>query len=123
MNIKEIKETKNDLQKAANKGFGYFMKNIGMVFLMLLSIQNIINPTIIIRAFEFFYNFDINSLWVVLVLFFALGGFYQLAKDVDENNKKERDKENIEKYIGVLDRRKEETTLKHNELVKERFKV
>ena len=123
MNIKEIKETKNDLQKAANKGFGYFMKNVGMVLLLMLSIYIITNPTIITRPSEFFDNFDINSLWVVLVLFFALGGFYQLAKDVDENNKKERDKENIEKYIGVLDRRKEATTLKHNELVKERFKV
>ena len=62
MNIKEIKETKNDLQKAANKGFGYFMKNIGMVFLMLLSIYIITNPTMVTNPSEFFDNFDINNL-------------------------------------------------------------
>lgn len=123
MNIEEIKETKNDLQKAANKGFSYFMKNAGMVILMLLSIYIITNPTMITHPSEFFDNFDINSLWVVLVLLFAVGGFYRLAKDVDKNNKKERDKENIEEYAAVLDKRKEEATLKHNELVKERFKV
>ena len=88
MNIKDIKETKNDLQKAANKGFGYFMKNIGMVLLLMLSIYIITNPTIITRPSEFFDNLNINIFWVVLVLFFVIGGFYQLAKDVDENKKK-----------------------------------
>lgn len=123
MNIKEVKETKKDLQKVANKGFGYFMKNIGMVLLMLLSVYIITNPTMITNPSEFFAGFNVNSLWVVLVLFFALGGFYQLAKGVNEDNKKERDRENIEEYVEALDKRKEEAEQKHNELVKERFKV
>lgn len=123
MNIKEVKETKKDLQKVADKGFGYFMKNIGMVLLMLLSVYIITNPTMITNPSEFFAGFNVNSLWVVLVLFFALGGFYQLAKGVNEDNKKERDRENIEEYIEALDKRKEEAEQKHNELVKERFKV
>lgn len=123
MNIKEVKETKKDLQKVANKGFGYFMKNVGMVLLMLLSVYIITNPTMITNPSEFFAGFNLNSLWVVLVLFFALGGFYQLAKGVNEDNKKERDRENIEEYVEALDKRKEEAEQKHNELVKERFKV
>jgi len=123
MNIKEIKDTKSDLQKAAGKGFGYFMKNIGMVLLLMISVYIVTNPSVITNPSEFFANFSPNSLWVVLVLFFALGGFYQLAKGVADDNRKERDKENIEEYTDILDKRKENDRIRHNNLVAERFKV
>lgn len=123
LNVKDIKEMKNELEKTTKKGFGYFMKNVGMVLLLFLTIFIITNPTSITAPKEFFANFSVDSLWVILSLFIALGGFYQLSRSVQDENRKERDKENIEEYTDILDKRKEEERLRHNNLVQERFKV
>lgn len=123
LDIKDIKVVKDELTKSTRKGFGYFMKNVGMVLLLFLATFILTNPTCITAPKEFFANFSVDSLWVILTLFIALGGFYQLSKSVQEENRKEQNKENVEEYTDILDKRKEAEQVHHRELVAERFKI
>ena len=121
--LNNINEMKKELSKTTGRGFGYFMKNIGMFLLIFLATFILTNPDLITNPSEFLEQFSVNSLWVVLALFITIAGFYQLSKSVQEDNRKLRDKENLEEYVEVLDKRKERERLNHSTLVEERFKV
>lgn len=123
MNINDIDRLKDSYQKKASKGFGYFMKNIGMLILMFLAIFVLTTPEAILNPAEYFVGLTIKSLWVVFVLFLLVAGFYQLSKSVQKDNKEELSKSVINDYEKAIDKKEEEKKEIHNELVKERFNV
>ena len=42
MKVDDILKTKEALEKNANKGFGYFLKNVGMILLIFIKLDLII---------------------------------------------------------------------------------
>ena len=123
MDIKDINKLKEQLEEKTTKGFGYFMKNIGMVILMFISIFILTNPSCITDPDIFFASFNIKSLWVVFALFMTFAGFYQLARNIsaiDRNSKKE---ERITEYEEAITRNAEEVQRKHSELAARRIEI
>lgn len=121
MNIKDANEIKKELQKNTNKGFGYFMKNIGMVILIFIATFILTNPQCITNTSEFFSNLSLNSLWVVLALFLTVGGFYQLAKSVQKDNVNDRKEERIDEVEEAITRKEKNEKEKHQELIQKRI--
>lgn len=121
--MKDINSLKDELAKASTKGFGYFMKNVGMVILIVLAMYILTNPDILTNPAEFFRNVSKDSLWVVLVLFFIVSAFYQLSKSVQEEKRKDYKEERIDDVEEAIKRSDEATRKHHAELVQKRFEI
>ena len=113
MNINDVDKFKENLEKKTTKGFGYFMKNIGMVLLVFISIFIITNPTCITDPVSFFGNFKIDGLWVVFALFCSIAGFYQLSKSVQKDNINNTKEDRIGEYEEAMTRKAEEVRREH----------
>jgi len=116
MNINDVNRFKENLETKTTKGFGYFMKNIGMILFMFIFIFILTNPTCITNPSEFFGEFDIKGLWVVFALFISIGGFYQLSKSVYKDNFKTRKEERIGEVEEAMDRKEKEIKKEHADL-------
>jgi len=123
MNINDVTKLKNELEKTTSKGFGYFLKNIGMIILMFVGVFILTNPTAISNPEEFFANFSMNSLWVVLSLFFVICGFYQLSKSLQKDNLDSRKEERINECEEAITRKNEEIKRQHADLALKRLEV
>lgn len=123
MNINDATKLKEKLEEKASKGFGYFMKNVGMVILMFIAIFILTNPDCIADPESFFPNFSFKSLWVVFALFLAIAGFYQLARSVMKDNKESTKELRIDEYEEAIKRSDDEKKKHHAELVQKRFDV
>lgn len=123
MNIHDANKLKENLEAKTNKGFGYFMKNIGMIILMFVFIFIITNPTCITNPSEFFGEFDIKGLWVIFALFLSIGGFYQLAKSVKKDQEHGAKEKRISEYEEAMTRKAEEVNKEHADLSEKRFEV
>ena len=121
MNIHDANKIKEELQQKTSRGFGYFMKNVGMIILMVFAMFIITNPTCITNPSEFFNTFSVDSLWVILVLFFAIAGFYQLSRSVLREQQNVKKEERIDEYEEAIKRKEELEKEKHNELIQKRF--
>ena len=114
MNINDVDKFKENLEKKTTRGFGYFMKNIGMVLLVFISIFILTNPTCITDPVSFFGTFKIDGLWVVLVLFASIAGFYQLSKSVQREDRASRKEQRIGEYEEAIPRKAEEVRKEHS---------
>lgn len=123
MNIHDANKLKENLEAKANKGFGYFMKNIGMILFMFIFVFILTNPICITNPSEFFGEFDIKGLWVVFVLFLSIGGFYQLAKSVKKDQEHGAKEKRISEYEEAMTRKAEEVNKEHADLSEKRFEV
>lgn len=123
MNINDAVKVKEALESKTNKGFIYFLKNVGMVALMFIAIFILTTPQCITNPVEYFANFNIKSLWVVGVLFAVVAGFYQLSVSIQADNKRETSETAINNFEKAIEKKEETKKEVHNELVKERFKV
>lgn len=123
MNINDVIKVKDALESKTNKGFKYFLKNVGMILLMFVGIFILTTPECITNPSEYFANFNIKSLWVVFALFVIVSGFYQLSRSIQADNKVEYDTNSVKNYEKAIDNREKEAEEKHNELIKERFKI
>lgn len=121
--MKDINSLKDELAKASTKGFGYFMKNVGMVILIVLAMYILTNPDILTNPSEFFKNVSKDSLWVVFALFFIVSAFYQLSKSVQEEKRKDYKEERIDDVEEAIKRSDEATRKHHAELVQKRFEI
>ena len=121
--MKDINAIKDELTKASSKGFGYFMKNVGVIVLAVLFILILTNPTIISNPREFFGEFNTDSLWVVLVLFFAVTGIYQLSRSIQREQKEDKREERITDVEEAITRKEDEVKKHHADLVAKRFEV
>ena len=116
MNINDVNKFKENLESKTSKGFGYFMKNVGMILLMFVFIFIITNPTCITSPSEFFGTFDIKGLWVVFALFCSIAGFYQLSRSVYNDNLNVRKEERIGEVEEAMNRKEEESKKEHADL-------
>lgn len=123
MTIRDVREAKESLEKKTTKGFGYFIKNVLMVILIFICIFIATNPNCVMYPTEFFKDFDRNSLWVVGILFTAIGGFYQLSKSVASENKEELSEHRINDYEKALQRKEEQDKEKHASLLHKRLEA
>ncbi len=121
--MKDINSLKDELAKASTKGFGYFMKNVGMVVLIVLAMYILTNPDILTNPSEFFKNVSKDSLWVVFALFFIVSAFYQLSKSVQAEKRLDYKEERIDDVEEAIKRSDEATRKHHAELVQKRFEV
>lgn len=121
--MKDINSLKDELAKASTKGFGYFMKNVGMVVLIVLAMYILTNPDILTNPVEFFSNVSKDSWWVVFVLFLIVSAFYQLSKSVEAEKRKEFKEDRIDDVEEAIKRSDEATKKHHAELVQKRFEV
>lgn len=116
MNINDVTKFKESLETKTSKGFGYFMKNIGMIIFTFIFIFILTNPTCITNPIEFFGEFDIKGLWVVFALFCSVAGFYQLSQSVYKDTVNRGKEERISEYEEAITRRKEEEQKVHADL-------
>lgn len=123
MNIHDANKLKENLEAKANKGFGYFMKNIGMILFMFIFAFILTNPICITNPAEFFGEFDIKGLWVVFALFISIVGFYQLAKSVKKDQEYGAKEKRISEYEEAMTRKAEEVKKEHADLSEKRFEV
>ena len=121
--MKDINSLKDELAKASTRGFGYFMKNVGMVVLIVLAMYLLTNPSIIINPSEFLSNFDKHSVWMIVALFFIVSAFYQLSQSVQRENDKHYKEERIDDVEEAIKRNDEASKKHHAELVQKRFEV
>ena len=123
MNISDATKVKEALEKHTNKGFGYFLKNVGMVILIFIVMFILTNPQIVSNPALFFTNFTTNSLWVIFALFLAIAGFYQLSKSIQLDNLKEHKEDRIDEYEEAIKRNETEKKKYHAGLVQKRFDI
>lgn len=123
MNIHDVNKLKENLEAKANKGFGYFMKNIGMILFMFIFVFILTNPICITNPAEFFGEFDIKGLWVVFALFISIAGFYQLSKSVKKDQEYGAKEKRISEYEEAMTRKAEEVNKEHADLSEKRFEV
>ncbi len=116
MNINDVNKFKENLESTTSRGFGYFMKNVGMILLMFVFIFILTNPTCVTNPGEFFGTFDIKGLWVVFALFCSIAGFYQLSKSVYKDNLTIRKEERIGEVEEAMARKEEEIKKEHADL-------
>lgn len=121
--MKDIHLLKDELTKASTKGFGYFMKNVGIIALVVLLMFILTNPTSISDPKQFIENFSSGTLWVVTALFFVSTGIYQLSKSIQREQRKENKEQRIDEYEEAMKRTEEATQKHHANLVKKRFEV
>lgn len=112
MNIDEINKLKNSVFKISDKGFMYFFKNICLIILILLGVTFVVHPEYISDPKSFIDGFTPAMIWPAVILFFIVGGIYQLAKSIQESDRKIN-----EQKINADNKEK------HNEMVKYRISV
>lgn len=120
MNAKDIKEIKNEVEKMSSKGFSYYMKNMLLIILLVFGVYMLSNPNMIADPVSFFSQFNSSSLWGILVIFFVVGGIYQLGKGIYNQSKEQDAEEAYKKFKECEERKKEEV---HNGLVDKRFEA
>ena len=123
MNINDINRLKENLESKTTRGFGYFMKNVGMILLLFVFIFILTNPNCITNPAEFFKDFKMDSLWVVSILFCSVAGFYQLSKSIQNDNREVRKEERINEYEEAMTRKAEEVKKEHAELANKRLEA
>ncbi len=121
MGFDDINKIKENLEEKASHGFGYFMKNVLMVVLILIAMVILTNPDSIKDPQEFFANFDSSSLWTVAILFFTITGFYQLYKSVERDQRKTHKKERISEYEEAIKHNEKEAMEHHKYLAQKRM--
>lgn len=87
MNFKEGEEIKDKVINASERGFGYFIKNILLIFLIFLGCYIFTNPDIIMNPSRFFENFDRSSVYAMCILAFIVIGVFQLGRSILYDNK------------------------------------
>lgn len=122
MNYKDIKEMRNDMTKITSRGFGYYIKNVGAILLLIVAVFIISNFTSMRNPKEFFESFDISYLWIVLILFLSIGGFYRIAVSINNDSYRRIGRKQFEEYTSFFDNRDKEYMEQHASLVQERFK-
>ena len=123
MNINDVNRLKENLESKTTRGFGYFMKNVGMILLLFVFIFILTNPNCITNPVEFFKDFKIDSLWVVFTLFCSVAGFYQLSKSIQNDNREVRKEERINEYEEAMTRKAAEVKKEHAELASKRLEA
>ena len=123
MNINDASKLKETFEAKTKGGFGYFMKNIGMVILMFMFIFILTNPECLTSPQEFFGQFHIDSLWVVFALFCSVAGFYQLAKSVQREDRASGKEQRIDEYEEAMRRNDIEVRRQHADLTMKRLEV
>lgn len=123
MNIKDVKEMKEQLEEKTSKGFGYFLKNVAMIILIFIFTFILTNPNAITDPSGFFANFNSTSLWVVVALFLTIAGFYQLAKSVQKEERTSHKEERIDEFEEAMKRKDVEDKKHHSDLVQKRFEI
>ena len=121
--MKDINSLKDELSKASTKGFGYFMKNVAMIVLIVFAMYIITTPDIILNPTEYIKSFSPSSLWVMLVLFFIVSAFYQLSKSISKTNRLDGKQQRIDEVEEAMKRSEEAAKRHHAELVTKRFEV
>lgn len=101
LNLNQAEDMKEKLVKSASKGYSHFFKNLGLIALVMLLVYIITTPALIMNPKEFFANFDISSLYVLITLIFIITGIFQLGRNIfitsaEDLTKKEREDQKYE---------------------------
>jgi hypothetical protein len=88
-NLKDAQKIKKTIVETSTRGFGYFIKNVALILLVLGAVFLVTHPEILTDPTEFFNEISINSLWTFVILFIMFGGIYQLSISISRENKKE----------------------------------
>lgn len=123
MNFREINDIKEHLESKTSKGFGYFIKNVAMIVLIIFAIMILTNPEFITNPAQFFSSISIDSLWVILSLFLAITGFYQLSKSIEKDKNEDRKETRIREYEEAMSRKAAEVSREHVNLAEKRFEI
>lgn len=123
MNISDVNKIKESLEEKASKGFGYFMKNVLMLVLIVIFMIILTNPSFIINPKEFLKDLSMDSLWSIFILFLSAVGFYQLYNSLQKEQKKQVKQEIINEYELAMKREKEENIKEHALAVQKRFEI
>ncbi len=99
--LKQVEEIKDKVVNASDKGFGYFMKNIGLIILIFLGCYIFANPNIIMNPLEFFAEFDRSSVFTFATLFLIIFGIFQLGKSILKENRLLQAEENQQKALEI----------------------
>ena len=123
MNINDVNEIEKEISKKTNKGFGFFIKNVGMLLLIFIAGFILTNPECIIDPVSFFKNFNTSSLWVALALFCTFGGIYQFGKSLQKEERNEYKEQRINEVEEAMRKKDIEDKKHHNDLVERRFEI
>lgn len=123
MDLKDIKDVRNELMKSTGRGFGYFMKNVGMIVLTLIPLYIIVYPESLTDPRSYFSNFSTDSAYVLLAVFFALCGVFLLSRSINKDNRHELAKTAINDYEKTFDDRENARRIQHLKLIEERFEA
>ena len=120
LNTRDIKDAKDELVKVSTRGFGYYLKNIALIILIVLGVYMLTHPELLINPSDFFKDISASSLWSVLIVFIIIGGIYQLSKNLFVENREKEVKDAYNKFKEDDIKQYEET---HRELVTKRFEA
>lgn len=123
MDIKDIKDARNELVKSTGRGFGYFMKNVGMIVLTLVPLYIIVYPECLTDPRSYFSTFSTDSMYVLVAVFLALCGVFCLSRSINKDNKHEFANEAITDYERAFDSREQSRREHHLKRIEERFEA
>lgn len=99
--IKQVEEIRDKVLNTSERGFGYFMKNAGLIFLIFLCCYIFANPSIIINPAEFFSGFDRSSIFSLVMLFMIVFGIFQLSRSLIKEHRELQAEENHQKTLEI----------------------
>lgn len=118
--IRDIKETKEQVLRTTSKGFKYYLKNVGLVSLIAIAMYIISNPEILADPAKFFGDLTNMSIWGLFIVFVVAGGIYQTAKSISSEDSAAKAGQNYKRFVEA---EKIENDKVHNELVEKRFEA
>ena len=123
MSIKDVRDIKENVQKVSSNGFGYFMKNAGLVVLLFLAAFMITNPDIFTNPSAFFQQLTVMSAWPILILFLIICGVYQLGKGIMEDSKKVNNTELTKDIMQERQKEHDRKDAEHMEMINKKIKI
>lgn len=122
MNVKDIKDIKDNLVTSSSNGFGSFFKNMLMILLIVLIMFICSNPNIILHPESFFQDINGNIFYTVGILFILICATYQLGININNETSIRRKKQVINEIKTAEQDLKNEAQKEHEELVRKRIK-
>ena len=121
--MKDLNTLKDELTNASAKGFGYFMRNIMFIVLMVIGMFILTNFDSLANPKEFFGKFTADSLWSLVVLFFVAVALYQVGKTLVKDQRNSGKEQRIDEVEEAITRKEEAVKKHHADMVMKRFEI
>jgi len=122
MNIKDIKDIKDNLVTSSSNGFASFFKNMLMILLIVLIMFICSNPNIILHPESFFKDINGNIFYTAGILFILICATYQLGININNETSIRRKRQVINEIKTAEQDLKNAAKKEHEELVRKRIK-